>query len=120
MFSANDSQRLSSAVTSHWALPQSRTPNHMHHELGRKHHPTVPAAGVLPAPSIRAPPNGVQTLFVPAPVAPPISFPTSPPCSTGWVLAPQRHPPPRMPVPGITVFFPQPGHGTNLRIIQWN
>jgi len=111
----SDSQRLSPAVTSHWALPQGRTPNHMRHQLGPKHYPTIPATGVLPAPSIRAPPNGMQTLFVPAPVAPPISFASPVPIplgSTGWASAPQRHPPPRMPVPGTGVFLPPPGSGT--------
>ncbi|CAJ1932749.1 unnamed protein product [Sphenostylis stenocarpa] len=109
----NDSQRFSPPVASHWAPPQSLSPNHM--RLGPKHYPTVPATGVLPAPSIRAPPNGMQPLFVPAPVAPPISFPTPvpiPPGSTGWASAPQRHPPPRMPVPGTGVFLPPPGSGT--------
>jgi len=112
----SDSQRLGPPVTSHWTPPPSRTPNHMRHQLGPKHYPTVPATGVLPAPpSIRAPPNGMQTLFVPAAVAPPISFPTAvpiPPGSTGWASAPQRHPPPRMPVPGTGVFLPPPGSGT--------
>ncbi|BAT98834.1 uncharacterized protein HKW66_Vig0251720 [Vigna angularis] len=111
----SDSQRLSPPLTSHWAPPPSRNPNHMRHQLGPKHYPTVPATGVLPAPSIRAPPNSMQTLFVPAAVAPPISYPPAvpiPPGSTGWASAPQRHPPPRMPVPGTGVFLPPPGSGT--------
>lgn len=112
----SDSQRFSPPLTSHWAPPSSRTPNHIRHQLGPKHYPTVPATGVLPAPSIRAPPNSMQTLFVPGAVAPPISYPTAvpiPPGSTGWTSAPQRHPPPRMPVPGGTgVFLPPPGSGT--------
>lgn len=112
----NDSQRLGPPATSHWAPPPSRSPNHMRHQLGPKHYPTVPATGVLPPPSIRAPPNGMQPLFVPAPVAPPISFPTPvpiPPGSTGWTSAPPMHPPPRITVPGTGVFLPPPGSGTS-------
>ncbi|KAL5162460.1 hypothetical protein HKD37_07G019570 [Glycine soja] len=112
----NDSQRLAPPAASHWAPPQSRSPNHVRHQLGPKHYPTVPATVVLPAPSIHAPPNSMQPLFVPAPVAPPMSFPTPvpiPPGSTGWTSAPSRHPPPRIPVPGTGVFLPPPGSGTS-------
>lgn len=111
----NDSERLAPPAAPHWAPPPSRSPNHVRHQLGPKHYPTVPATVVLPAPSIHAPPNSMQPLFVPAPVAPPMSFPTPvpiPPGSTGWTSAPSRHPPPRIPVPGTGVFLPPPGSGT--------
>ncbi|KAL2347825.1 hypothetical protein Fmac_001825 [Flemingia macrophylla] len=110
----NDYQRLAPPAASHWASPPSRSPNHTRHQLGPKHYPTAPSTGVLPAPSIRPPPNGMQPLFVPAPVAPAMSFPTPvpmPPGSTGWTTAP-RHPPPRIAVPGTGVFLPPPGSGS--------
>ncbi|TKY69195.1 Alpha-ketoglutarate-dependent dioxygenase AlkB [Spatholobus suberectus] len=112
----NDSHRLAPPSASHWAPPLSRSPNHMRHQLGPRHYSTVPATGVLPAPSIHTPPNAMQPLFVPAPVAPPISFTTPvpiPPGSTGWTSAPLRHPPPRIPVPGTGVFLPPPGSGSS-------
>ncbi|XP_020216993.1 RNA demethylase ALKBH10B isoform X2 [Cajanus cajan] len=115
----NDYQRLAPPAVSHWAPPPSRSPNHMRHQLGPKHYPTAPATGVLPAPSIRAPPNGMQPLFMPAPVAPAMSFPTPvpiPPGSTGWTSAP-RHPPPRIAVPGTGVFLPPPGSGSSSQHI---
>lgn len=115
----NDYQRLAPPAASHWAPPPSRSPNHMRHQLGPKHYPTAPATGVLPAPSIRAPPNGMQPLFMPAPVAPAMSFPTPvpiPPGSTGWTSAP-RHPPPRIAVPGTGVFLPPPGSGSSSQHI---
>ncbi|KAG5073536.1 hypothetical protein JHK84_054767 [Glycine max] len=107
----NDSERLAPPAAPHWAPPPSRSPNHVRHQLGPKHYPTVQATGVLPAP------NGMQPLFVPVPVpvASPMSFPTPvpiPPGSIGWTSAPPRHPPPRIPVPGTGVFLPPPGSGT--------
>ncbi|XP_027360912.1 RNA demethylase ALKBH10B-like isoform X3 [Abrus precatorius] len=109
----NDFQRLAPSSASHWVPPPSRSPNHMR---GHKHYAATPATGVLPAPSIRPPPNGMQPLFVPAPVAPPMSFPAPVPIvpgSTGWTSAPPRHPPPRIPAPGTGVFLPPPGSGSS-------
>lgn len=115
-----DAQRpATSAASSHWGPPPSRSTNHNRHHLGPKHYGTVPTTGVLPAPPIRATipaPNGMQPLFVTAPVVPPMSFPAPvpiPPGSTGWTAAPPRHPPPRIPVPGTGVFLPPPGSGNN-------
>ncbi|KAK7308611.1 hypothetical protein VNO77_42230 [Canavalia gladiata] len=120
----NDSQRLASPAASHWAPPPSRSPNHMRHQLGPKHYSAIPATGVLPNPSILAPPNGMQPLFVPALVAPPMSFPTPVPIvpgSTGWTSAPLRHPPPpRIPVPGTGVFLPPPGSGSSSQHLLGN
>ncbi|KAK4261844.1 hypothetical protein QN277_004788 [Acacia crassicarpa] len=121
----SDAQRLaSSAASSHWGPPPSRSPNHIRHHLGPKHYAPAPTTGVLPAPPIRAqiaPPNGIQPLFVPAPVAPPLPFPASvpiPPGSTGWTAAPPRHPPPRIPVPGTGVFLPPPGSGNSSQALS--
>ncbi|KAL4638017.1 hypothetical protein ACB092_03G120800 [Castanea dentata] len=120
-FTPSDGQRLSSpagAQSPHWGPPPSRSPNHIRHHVANKHYAPVPTTGVLPAPPIRPqipPPNGMQTLFVPAPVAPAIPFPAPvplPPCSTGWPAAPSRHPPPRLPIPGTGVFLP-PGSGNS-------
>ncbi|XP_061373801.1 RNA demethylase ALKBH10B [Gastrolobium bilobum] len=112
----SDAQRLAS----HWGPPSSRSPNHMRHHLGPKHYATVPTTGVLPAPPIRPqipPPNGMQPLFVTAPVVPPMPFPAPvpipPPGSAGWTAAPPRHPPPRIPAPGTGVFLPPPGSGNS-------
>ncbi|XP_022724933.1 uncharacterized protein LOC111281459 isoform X2 [Durio zibethinus] len=116
--SMNNNQRLPSPSVSQspWGPPpSSRSPNHFRHSAGPKHYAAMPTTGVMPAPSIRPqipPPNGVQTLFVPSPVAPAIPFPAPvpiPPGSTGWPAAPPRHPPPRLPVPGTGVFLPPPG-----------
>ncbi|KAJ7974774.1 Oxidoreductase, 2OG-Fe(II) oxygenase family protein [Quillaja saponaria] len=111
-----DSQRLAPSVpSSHWGPPPSRSPNHIRHHAGPKHYAVVPTTGVLPAPPIRPqipPPNSIQPLFVPAPVAPALPFPRPvpiPPVSTGWSPAPPRHPSPRIPVPGTGVFLPPPG-----------
>ncbi|KAK7359507.1 hypothetical protein VNO77_01468 [Canavalia gladiata] len=116
----SDAQRLASqAATSHWGPPQSRSPNHVRH-AGSKHYSTLPTTGVLPAPPIRPQipaPNGMQPLFVAAPVVAPMPFGAPvpiPPGSTGWTAAPPpRHPPPRIPAPGTGVFLPPPGSGNN-------
>ncbi|KAI9074103.1 hypothetical protein K1719_043948 [Acacia pycnantha] len=102
----------------------AKSPNHIRHHLGPKHYAPAPTTGVLPAPPIRAqiaPPNGIQPLFVPAPVAPPLPFPAPvpiPPGSTGWTAAPPRHPPPRIPVPGTGVFLPPPGSGNSSQALS--
>ncbi|PON60835.1 Alpha-ketoglutarate-dependent dioxygenase AlkB-like [Parasponia andersonii] len=115
----SDGQRIPSpavASSSHWGPPPSRSPNHIRHS-GPKHYAPVPTTGVLPAPPIRSqipPPNGIQPLFVTAPVAPTMPFPAPvpiPPGTSGW--APPRHPPPRLPVPGTGVFLPPPGSGSS-------
>lgn len=110
-----DVQRPGSTGNYQWNSLPSRSPNHIRHHLGHKHYAPAPTTGVLPAPPIRAqipPPNGIQPLFVPAPVAPPLPFPAPvpiPPGSTGWTAPPSRHPAPRIPVPGTGVFLPPPG-----------
>ncbi|XP_043720220.1 RNA demethylase ALKBH10B-like [Telopea speciosissima] len=117
---SNDSLRLSSSTatrpSSPWGPPSSRPLNHVHHPAGPKHYGNIPATGVLPAPPIRPqhlpPPNGMQPLFVPAPVAPAVPYPGPvplQPVSAGWAAVPPRHPPPRLPVPGTGVFLPPPG-----------
>ncbi|KAA8529874.1 hypothetical protein F0562_034522 [Nyssa sinensis] len=120
---ASDGQRLASpaaAPPSHWGPPPSRSSNHIRHPVPKNYGP-VPTTGVLPAPPIRpqlGPPNGIQPLFVPTPVAPAMSFPASvalPPASAGWPAAHQRHPPPRLPVPGTGVFLPPPGSGNSTQ-----
>ncbi|XP_024193057.1 RNA demethylase ALKBH10B isoform X1 [Rosa chinensis] len=116
-----DSQRLPSSGPSqspYWSPPPSRSPNHIRHPVGPKHYAAVSTTGVLPAPPNRPqlpPPNGIQPLFVAAPVGPAMPFPAPvviPPGSPGWVAAP-RHPPPRMPLPGTGVFLPPPGSGSS-------
>ncbi|KAK8567400.1 hypothetical protein V6N12_005990 [Hibiscus sabdariffa] len=114
-----DNQRLlpSPSVTqpSKWGPPPSRSPNHFRPSAGAKPYTAIPTTVVLPATPNRpqiAPPNGVQPLFVPAPVSPAIPFHAPvpiPPGSTGWPAAPPRHPPPRLPIPGTGVFLPPPG-----------
>uniref|UniRef100_A0A5B6ZQ57 Hydroxyproline-rich glycoprotein family protein n=1 Tax=Davidia involucrata TaxID=16924 RepID=A0A5B6ZQ57_DAVIN len=120
---ASDGQRLASPAAAppfHWGPPPSRSQNHIRHPVP-KHYGPVPTTGVLPAPPVRpqlAPPNGIHPLFVPTPVAPAMSFPASvalPPASAGWPAAPQRHPPPRLPVPGTGVFLPPPGSGNSTQ-----
>ncbi|GKU96439.1 hypothetical protein SLEP1_g9675 [Rubroshorea leprosula] len=100
----NDRQRLPSPAASQWGSSK-RSPNNVRHTGGPKHHLPIPATGVLPAPiRPQIPPNGVQPLFVPTPVAPAMSFPTPvpiPPGSTGWAS--------RFPVPGTGVFLPPSG-----------
>ncbi|KAL5553327.1 hypothetical protein UlMin_040728 [Ulmus minor] len=119
----SDGQRHSSsgvAPSSHWGPPPSRSPNHIRHHVGPKHYAPVPTTGVLPVPSIRpqiAHPNGIQPLFVPAPVVAPMPFPAPvpiPPGTSGWpAAAPSRHPPPRLPLPGTGVFLPPSGSGNS-------
>lgn len=117
----NDGQRPT--ASSHWGPPPSRSSsshNNRHH-TGPKHYATVPTSGVLSAPPIRSailPPNGMQPLFVAAPVVqPPISFAAPVPIpsgSAGWTgTPPSRHPPPRVLAPGTGVFLPPPGSGNN-------
>ncbi|CAI9096876.1 OLC1v1033117C1 [Oldenlandia corymbosa var. corymbosa] len=101
-----------------WVPPPSRSPNHIRHP-GPKHYGSVPTSGVLPASSARPTlpsPNGIQTIFVPAAVAPAMPFPVPvplPPASTGWPAAPPRHSAPRLPVPGTGVFLPGTGNSAN-------
>ncbi|KAF7808506.1 RNA demethylase ALKBH10B-like [Senna tora] len=120
----SDAQRLGSPASSHWGPPPSRSPNHIRHHLGPKHYTPAPSTGVLPAPPIRQqmpPPNGIQPLFMPAPVAPPLPYPAPvpiPPGSTGWTAPPPRHPPPRIPVPGTGVFLPPPGSGNSSQPVS--
>ncbi|XAR63712.1 hypothetical protein NMG60_11023748 [Bertholletia excelsa] len=113
-----DRQRPAAAAApnSNWGPPLSRSPNHIRHAVP-KHYGPVPSTGVLPAPihPQLAPPNGMQPLFVPAPVGPAMAFPAPvalPPTSAGWPAPPPRHPPPRLPVPGTGVFLP-PGSGNS-------
>ncbi|XP_010271173.1 PREDICTED: uncharacterized protein LOC104607267 [Nelumbo nucifera] len=120
---SNESLRAPSTAgpPSPWGPPPSRPlGHHVRHPAGPKHYGAVPTTGVLPAPPIRAqhlpPPNGMQPLFVTAPVAAPVPYPTAPvplpPASAGWpAVPPPRHPPPRLPVPGTGVFLPPPGSG---------
>ncbi|KAM0961049.1 hypothetical protein ACFX2I_020371 [Malus domestica] len=117
----SDGQRFpgpTPAQSSHWGPASGRSPSHIRHPAGPNHYAAVPTTGVLPAPSIRSqlpPPNGIQPLFVPAPVGPAIPFATAvpmPPVSAGWAAAP-RHPPPRIPLPGTGVFLPPPGSGNS-------
>ncbi|KAJ4961192.1 hypothetical protein NE237_021102 [Protea cynaroides] len=119
---SSDNLRLSSSTatpsSSAWGPPPSRPLNHVHHPAGPKHYGAMPTTGVLPAPSIRQqhlpPPNGMQPLFVPAPVAPVVPYPGPvqlQPASAGWAAVPPRHPPPRLPIPGTGVFLPPPGSG---------
>uniref|UniRef100_A0A5B6ZM95 Hydroxyproline-rich glycoprotein family protein n=1 Tax=Davidia involucrata TaxID=16924 RepID=A0A5B6ZM95_DAVIN len=120
----SDVQRLTSpaaAPPSHWGPPPSRSPNHIRHPVP-KHYGPLPTTGVLPAPPIRsqlAPPNGIQPLFVPTPIAPPMPFPAPvalPPASAGWPAAPPRHPPPRLLLgSGTGVFLPPPGSGNSTQ-----
>ncbi|KAL2541357.1 hydroxyproline-rich glycoprotein family protein [Abeliophyllum distichum] len=119
----SDVQRFPSSVPappSHWAPPLSRSPNHIRHPAAPKHYGPVPTTGVLPAPTARPQvpsPNGIQPIFVPAPVAPAMPFPAPvavPPASTGWSIPPSRHPPPRLPLPGTGVFLPPPGSGNTV------
>ncbi|XP_011070538.1 uncharacterized protein LOC105156173 isoform X1 [Sesamum indicum] len=100
-----------SAPSSNWAPPPSRSPSHIR-PVAAKHFGAVPPTGVLPAPTARQqlpPPNSIQPIFVPAPVATGIVFPAPvalPPASAGCVTAPPRHTPVRLPVPGTGVFLP--------------
>ncbi|MCH87535.1 hypothetical protein A2U01_0020845, partial [Trifolium medium] len=114
-----DAQRLASPAKSHSSAAPIRTPNH--HQLAPKHYSAVQVTGVLPAPSLRAPRNSMQPLFVPTPVAPPMQFSTPvsiPLGSTGWNVAPPRQPPPRILVPGTGVFLPPPGSANSSQHLQ--
>ncbi|XP_024961835.1 uncharacterized protein LOC112502213 [Cynara cardunculus var. scolymus] len=117
----SDRQRSPAPVApaTHWAPPPTRSPNHIPNPMGPKHYVQVPTTGVLPAAAVRPPlppPNGIQPIFVPSAVAPPMTFPAAsmglpPPASAGWATTPLRqHAPPRLPVPGTGVFLP-PGSG---------
>lgn len=116
-----DAQSLAPPATSHWSATPSRSPNHISHRpLAHKHYSAVQVTGVLPAPSLQVPPNSMQPLFVPAPVAPTMQFVTPVPIpagSTGWTTAPPRHPPPRILVPGTGVFLP-PGSANSSQHLQ--
>ncbi|CAK7326855.1 unnamed protein product [Dovyalis caffra] len=127
-FTSTDGSPLAShtvAPSSHWGPPPSRSPNHLRHPVP-KHYAVIPTTGVLPVPSIRPqipPPNGVQPLFMTAPVAAPMPFPAPvpiPPVSTGWPTASPRHPSARLPVPipGTGVFLPPPGSGNASSPLQ--
>ncbi|KAK2453575.1 RNA demethylase ALKBH10B [Trifolium repens] len=122
-----DAQGLASPATSHWSAsaPPSRSSNHINHRpLAPKHYSPVQVTGVLPAPSLHVPPNSMQPLFVPVPVAPPMQFATPVPIPTGstaWTTAPPRHPPPpppRVVVPGTGVFLPPPGSANSSQHLQ--
>ncbi|KAL0372784.1 UNVERIFIED_CONTAM: hypothetical protein Scaly_0960000 [Sesamum calycinum] len=97
--------------SSNWAPPPSRSPSHIR-PVAAKHFGLVPPTGVLPAPNARQqlpPPNSIQPIFVPTPVATGIVFPAPvalPPASAGCITAPPRHTPVRLPVPGTGVFLP--------------
>ncbi|KAK8507941.1 hypothetical protein V6N13_055410 [Hibiscus sabdariffa] len=117
-FMIDNNQRLPSPLVSQpskWGPPPSRSPNHFRPSAGAKPYTAIPTTVVLPATPNRPqilPPNGVQPLFVPAPVSPAIPFHAPvpfPPGSTGWPAAPPRHAPPRLPIPGTGVFLPPPG-----------
>ncbi|XP_073139918.1 RNA demethylase ALKBH10B isoform X2 [Henckelia pumila] len=99
----------------YWVPPPSRSPSHIHPVAGR-HLGSIPTA-VAPHTATGHPrltlPNGVQPVFVPAPIAQAVAFPATvalPPTSAGWTTAP-RHPPPRLLVPGTGVFLPPQGSG---------
>ncbi|KAI3453205.1 hypothetical protein Pfo_009868 [Paulownia fortunei] len=116
---AGDVHRLPSiaAPSSNWTPPPSRSPNHIR-PVAAKHFGPVPPTGVLPTHARQQlpPPNGIQPMFVPNPVAPGIAFPAPvalPPASAGWPAGPPRHPPPRLPVPGTGVFLPSQSSGNS-------
>ncbi|KAL8520820.1 hypothetical protein ACS0TY_011393 [Phlomoides rotata] len=92
------------APSSNWAPPPSRSPSHIR-PMPAKHYGPVPPNAVLP------PPNGIQSMFVPTPVAAGIAFsaPVALPPASVWPSAPLRHPPPRLPLPGTGVFLPPQG-----------
>ncbi|XP_068659514.1 RNA demethylase ALKBH10B-like isoform X2 [Aristolochia californica] len=101
-----------------WGPQPSRSSGLARHPAGPKHFGVVPTTGVLPAPPIRPqhlpPPNGIQPLFVAAPVSPAVPFPAPvplPPAPAAWQPVPPRHSAPRPPVPGTGVFLPPPGSG---------
>ncbi|KAL5995519.1 hypothetical protein ACLOJK_025582 [Asimina triloba] len=108
-----------------WGGPPSSTrpPNAARHPAAApKHFAAAPATGVLPAPSSITPhpqqrlpaPNGIQPLFMTAPVAPAVPYPTPvhplpPPVSAAWQVVPPRPATPHLPLPGTGVFLPPPG-----------
>ncbi|XP_039023664.1 RNA demethylase ALKBH10B-like isoform X1 [Hibiscus syriacus] len=113
-----DNQRLpssSGSQPSKWGSPPSKSPNHFRPSAGAKPYTAILTTVVFPATLNRPqipPPNGVQPLFVPAPVSPAIPFHAQvpiPPGSTGWPAPPPMHPSPRLPIPGTGVFLPPPG-----------
>lgn len=98
---------------SNWTPPPSRSPSHIRPGPA-KHYGPVPTNGVLPAPPALPqlpPPNGIQSIYVPTPVAAGIAFsaPVALPPTHIWPSAPLRHPPPRLPLPGTGVFLPPQG-----------
>lgn len=100
------------APTSYWVPPPSISPSHIH---PGKHLGSIPTA-VAPHTATGHPrlplPNGVQPVFLLAPIAQAVAFPATvslPPTSAGWTTAPPRHPPPRLLVPGTGVFLPPQG-----------
>lgn len=97
------------APSSNWAPPPSRSPSHIR-PVPAKHYGPVPPTGVLPTPQL-PPPNGIQSMFVPTPVAAGMAFsaPVALPPASVWPSAPLRHPPPRLPLPGTGVFLPSQG-----------
>ncbi|KAG9457323.1 hypothetical protein H6P81_001831 [Aristolochia fimbriata] len=108
-----------------WGPQPSRPPSLARHPAGPKHFGVVPTTGVLPAPPIRSThlpsPNGIQPLFVAAPVSPAVPFPAPvplQPSSAAWQPVPPRHSPPRPPVPGTGVFLPPPGSGHSTQASQ--
>ncbi|XXG40860.1 hypothetical protein AAC387_Pa01g1470 [Persea americana] len=123
--SPNDSSRtppyLAPAVTPHpstWGTQPTRPPSFTRHQASPKHFGVVPATGVLQAPAIPSQHlpslNGIQPLFVAAPVTTAVPFPLPvplPPASSGWQAVPPRPSPPQLPLPGTGVFLPPPGSG---------
>lgn len=103
---------------SHWGPPPTRAPNHIRHPSGPKHYAAVPTTGVLPAPPLPPPSNGMQPIFVTTPVAPAMAFPAPVPVPLPPSGPPAWHPPPRLPVPGTGVFLPPPGSGNSLLLQQ--
>ncbi|KAL6001188.1 hypothetical protein ACLOJK_006920 [Asimina triloba] len=115
-----DTQRHTALANAPWGGPlSSRHTNLACQPVGPKHYGPAPASGVLPGPSIHPPrlpqTNGIQPIFVTAPVAPAAPFPAPvplPPASSGWPATPlPTHTPPRLPAPGTGVFLPPPGSG---------
>ena len=119
-----EDQLLASPATSHSSTAPIRTTNHIshnHHQLAPKHYSSVEVTGVLPAPSLRAPPNSTQPLFVPVPATFPMQCSTPVPIqpgSTGWAISPPRHPPPQILVPGTGVFLPPPRSANSSQHLQ--
>lgn len=124
----NDSSRFPPYVVptvaphpSPWGTVPTRPPSFTRHQAGPKHFGVVPATGVLQAPPIPSQHlpslNGIQPLFVTAPLAPAVPFPAPvplPPASSGWQAIPPRHAPPQLQLPGTGVFLPPSGSGQSL------